>query len=91
MRDTGTIPTEIGLLSSLEKLYLNQNQLTGGVPSEIGLLLQLKFITLHNTALEGTMPEEVCDLETNGNLQRIFISKNMNISCACCILDNSIL
>eukprot|EP00957_Ditylum_brightwellii_P030313 2295876-Ditylum_brightwellii.AAC.1 len=31
---TGSIPSEVGLLSYLRHLYLKNNQLTGSIPSE---------------------------------------------------------
>ena len=39
---TGTIPSELGLLTNnLDNLFLNSNQLTGSIPSEIGNLHEL--------------------------------------------------
>lgn len=37
----GTLPSEIGLLSNMEKLYLDVNKLEGQLPSEIGLMTSL--------------------------------------------------
>lgn len=37
----GTIPTELGLLTSIEDILLNINKLTGLVPSELGMLTTL--------------------------------------------------
>jgi Leucine-rich repeat (LRR) protein len=38
MRIAGILPTELGLLTTLEELDLRENQLTGKIPSEIGVL-----------------------------------------------------
>ena len=38
---TGTIPTELGLLSNLEELWLSYNQLTGTVPTSLASLSNL--------------------------------------------------
>jgi hypothetical protein len=55
---TGTIPTEIGLLTNLQTgLVFSRNSLTGTIPTEIGMLTkmrnQLKFD--HNF-LTGALP-----------------------------------
>jgi len=41
---TGSIPSEIGMLSSLTTLELQNNHLTGSIPSEIGMLSSLLFL-----------------------------------------------
>jgi hypothetical protein len=50
----GTIPTEIGLLTSLTAgLFLNGNKLTGSIPSQIGILSGLKTdLHLENNMLK---------------------------------------
>ena len=37
----GTIPTELGNLKALDKLYLSDNQLTGTIPSELSSINEL--------------------------------------------------
>jgi hypothetical protein len=44
---TGTVPDEIGYLSMLTSLNLNQNQLTGTIPSSIRNLTQLQMLTFN--------------------------------------------
>ena len=39
---TGEIPTELGNLSNLTTLSLNENQLTGEIPTELGNLSTCK-------------------------------------------------
>jgi len=41
---SGKIPTELGLLSYLFKLYVNTNVLTGPIPSELGNLSPLQYL-----------------------------------------------
>ena len=41
-----TIPTEIGMVSNLEKLNLDDTLLIGSIPTEIGLLTTLEYIDL---------------------------------------------
>jgi hypothetical protein len=43
---TGNIPSELGLLITLEELDLSGNKLTGKIPSEIGSLTGLTFVDL---------------------------------------------
>ena len=44
---TGEIPKEIGKLTNLKWLYLNNNQLTGEIPKEIGKLTNLqRFVSI---------------------------------------------
>ena len=50
---TGVIPPEIGLLSSLRVLHLQNNWLGGEVPSQLGNLTELESIDLSNNRLVG--------------------------------------
>ncbi len=59
----GTLPPEIGMLSNLEQLTLNDNtQISGDIPTEISNLDNLKFLTLSNTGIGGTIPVSLGDL-----------------------------
>jgi len=58
----GTIPTELGLLTRLEALYLAYNFLTGKIPSEIGMLTNLETLELYGNQLGAqgdAMPSEI--------------------------------
>ena len=55
----GTLPTEIGRWTKLQKMNLHLNSLTGTLPTEIGLLTDLKSIELYHTELTGTVPTEL--------------------------------
>jgi len=67
---TGSIPSELGLLSPLlSSLNLNGNQLTGTVPTELSSLVgfstgggrgDLAFLDLKNNSLSGTFPATLC-------------------------------
>jgi Leucine-rich repeat (LRR) protein len=58
----GEIPSEIGSLSQLERLYFDINQLTGTIPSEISSLTQLERLYFDNNQLTGTIPSEIGSL-----------------------------
>ncbi|KAL7490391.1 hypothetical protein ACHAWT_000019, partial [Skeletonema menzelii] len=70
---SGSIPTEIGLLKSLEYLYLYTHQLTGTIPSEIGLMENLTVLDLYNNQLNGTIPSEIGLME---NLEKLDLAVN---------------
>jgi len=70
---TGTIPSELGGLSSLQHLNLINNSLTGTIPSELGGLSSLTKLRLHNNDLTGTIPTELSEL---ANLQILGLSAN---------------
>ena len=57
-----TIPSEIGLLTSLIHLELKQIELTGSIPSDIGLLNQLTYLELWQIGLTGSIPSSIGNL-----------------------------
>ena len=59
---TGSIPAELGNLSSLHHLVLGDNQLTGPIPAELGNLANLRRLQLRNNQLTGSIPAELGDL-----------------------------
>jgi len=65
---TGSIPPEIGCLTNLTELLLDDNQLTGEIPSEIGQLTKLEDMNLSYNQLTGEIPPEVCDSIESNNL-----------------------
>ena len=69
---TGSIPSEIGNLTNLEYLRLDNNQLTGEIPPEIGNLTNLTHLYLNSNELTGEIPESICEL-TNLNWSPDFI------------------
>eukprot|EP00750_Incisomonas_marina_P003842 INCI13419.1.p1 GENE.INCI13419.1~~INCI13419.1.p1 ORF type:complete len:1236 (+),score=245.68 INCI13419.1:428-3709(+) len=60
---TGSIPTQIGELSSLQVLMLQNNRLSGPLPSDLGRLLQLSELNIETNALTGTLPTELGQLQ----------------------------
>ena len=59
---TGEIPPEIGNLTNLMALALDNNQLTGSIPPEIGNLTNLSVLSLSINQLSGTIPPEIGNL-----------------------------
>eukprot|EP00521_Asterionellopsis_glacialis_P010921 CAMPEP_0195305488 /NCGR_PEP_ID=MMETSP0707-20130614/36357_1 /TAXON_ID=33640 /ORGANISM="Asterionellopsis glacialis, Strain CCMP134" /LENGTH=488 /DNA_ID=CAMNT_0040369627 /DNA_START=51 /DNA_END=1517 /DNA_ORIENTATION=- len=55
----GSIPTEIGLVTSLASLSLTDGNLEGSIPAEIGNLRRLRRLWLYNNQLTGTLPDEL--------------------------------
>lgn len=58
-RLNGSIPSEVGLMTSLMSLQLSGNSFSGGVPSAIGLLSSLFYLDLSSNALRGRVPTEI--------------------------------
>jgi hypothetical protein len=61
---SGTLPTEVGLLSSLKVLALDNNNLIGLIPHELGQLSTLQFLNLLTNAMTGTTPTELGTLSS---------------------------
>lgn len=60
---TGSIPTEIGLMTGLASFSLANATLTGSIPDEIGNLNQLRRLWLFNNQLSGSIPQTLNNLE----------------------------
>jgi Leucine-rich repeat (LRR) protein len=53
---SGSIPTELGLLTALTFVNLRGNQLTGAIPGEIGEWTETGLLDLSDNALSGALP-----------------------------------
>ncbi|KAL4587992.1 hypothetical protein LXL04_000869 [Taraxacum kok-saghyz] len=72
---SGTLPPELGELSTLQSLYLSVNSISGSIPLEIGYSSSLSDIDLGSNLLTGSVPASIwnlCDrlisLRLHGNL-----------------------
>lgn len=55
----GTIPSELGLMRSLELVNLSGNRFSGSLPSELGRLAGLYEFRVHYNRLSGTIPMQL--------------------------------
>ncbi len=69
----GTIPSELGNLSSLTGLYINTNSLSGEIPAELGNLSNLTVLNLCENSLSGSVPTSLGDLT---NLAELYLHNN---------------
>ena len=70
---SGEIPAELGDLTSLQRLYLNGNELSGEIPAELGDLTSLQLLSLSQNMLSGEIPAALGDLTS---LQRLYLNGN---------------
>ncbi|XP_052294410.1 probable LRR receptor-like serine/threonine-protein kinase At3g47570 isoform X3 [Citrus sinensis] len=59
----GSIPQEIGNLSGLMFLKLDDNELNGTIPTTVGRFQQLQGLSLYDNDLQGSIPYYLCHLE----------------------------
>ncbi|KAL9669742.1 hypothetical protein QQ045_007291 [Rhodiola kirilowii] len=59
---TGSLPKELGQLSTLQSLYLNINLLTGDIPLELGYSSSLSDVDLSSNLLKGSLPPSIWNL-----------------------------
>ena len=65
---TGEIPPELGGLSNLTQLWLNDNQLTGEIPPELSNLSNLSELYLSGNGLTGCVPVGLRDVAEENDL-----------------------
>ncbi|GAY59881.1 hypothetical protein CUMW_197840 [Citrus unshiu] len=57
---SGTIPSRLGNLSSLQSLFLHSNQFSGSIPSSIFNIHTLKLLSFGDNQLSGEIPTNIC-------------------------------
>ncbi|CAN6557422.1 unnamed protein product [Malus baccata var. baccata] len=65
----GNIPVDIGNLSSLIALDVDNNQLSGAIPTSIQGLKNLQALYLNDNELRGHIPYEICQLNNLAELR----------------------
>jgi len=69
----GELPTELGLLSTLDILAIDANSIHGAIPSEIGLVTSLRYMYIFNNYFSGAIPTEIGQLKM---LEELSVSYN---------------
>ncbi|XP_021813163.1 receptor kinase-like protein Xa21 [Prunus avium] len=59
----GSIPIDVGNISSLVTLSLGYNELSGSIPTSLGRLRNLQALYLDGNKLQGYIPDELCQLD----------------------------
>lgn len=70
---TGSIPSQVGSLTTLRSLSLSQNGLVGTIPTQLGLLSSLQRLWLSGNSLRGHIPSELGRL---GSLEILHLEGN---------------
>jgi hypothetical protein len=84
----GPIPTEMGLLSNLQRLWLYENALTGQVPTEIGALSKLEVFEVYDNNLVGQMPSQLCSrIQTATYEFKALTADCQEVSCSNCCTE----
>jgi hypothetical protein len=65
---SGTLPTEIALLTNLNSLIAYENTLTGDIPHDISSLVHLEYFDISSNFLQGTIPSSLGGLVDMENL-----------------------
>lgn len=73
---TGTLPSTLGAITTLEKLYLDDNQITGEVPN-LSRLIKMAHIFLAWNSLTGLFPQSIWSLT---ELQTLSFFDNVGLS-----------
>jgi len=71
---SGEIPSEIGLLTTLEKIDLSSNSITGNMTINVTSLDKLNFLDVGSNFLEGTIPHEIVSVTS---LETLVLEDNM--------------
>jgi hypothetical protein len=71
-RLSGSLPSELGQLTLLEVMSLNNNDISGSLPSQMGQLSLLSVLDLERNELNGSLPTTIGNLRQLNNLYMAF-------------------
>eukprot|EP00797_Seminavis_robusta_P011476 Sro186_g080620.1 Leucine Rich Repeat (569) ;mRNA; r:26629-28335 len=84
---TGTIPTTLGILPTLETIDIHGNPgLFGTIPTELGALTNLALLDVSYTNISGPVPTKLCELVESGLLK---IRANCSLV-DCCSMNSTL-
>ena len=83
---TGSIPTQIGMLSLMTyRMKMGRNSLTGKIPSELGKLTGLtNGFEIYDNELCDFLPDELSELSATGGVTDWKISTGNSLGTPCC-------
>eukprot|EP00658_Telonema_sp_P-2_P012885 TRINITY_DN14903_c0_g1_i3.p1 TRINITY_DN14903_c0_g1~~TRINITY_DN14903_c0_g1_i3.p1 ORF type:complete len:170 (+),score=36.88 TRINITY_DN14903_c0_g1_i3:134-643(+) len=70
---SGTIPSQLSMLTDMNFLLLLQNSLSGTIPPRLSSLTKLKFLILLQNSLAGTIPPQ---LSSMAELRQLVLLQN---------------
>ena len=70
----GHIPADVGMLTSLERIFLYENKLSGNIPPEICRWENIEIINVYRNQLTGSIPEGIGNLK---NLRTLWLHDNI--------------
>ena len=70
----GSIPTQLGTLTTLTRLIIRRNGLTGSIPTQLGSLTSLTVLDVRNNSLTGSIPTQLGDMAA---LTLLYLNNNM--------------
>ncbi|KAH7576076.1 hypothetical protein JRO89_XS02G0287100 [Xanthoceras sorbifolium] len=71
---TGTIPPQLGNLSFLASLAINNNSFYGSLPDELARLHRLKYVNFNHNQLSGNVPSSIFNMSS---MQEIRLKHNL--------------
>jgi hypothetical protein len=63
---SGTLPSELFNVATLQYFYVENNNFTGTISTEVGNLLNLQRLILNGNSFRGTVPSEVGSMSNLG-------------------------
>ncbi len=85
---TGSLSENLGFISNLEDIRMNNNELTGRIPESIQDLQRLFRLHLHSNSLTGTVPESIGSLPQLRDLRVQFNNLEGVVPTSLCFLES---